>query len=171
MGLHHPSPQRFCPFQCTLIRLLGLGTVEHHFSRLAAARHVYEEALALQIPLTRYLTLTNLGILCLEMGEGASSRNYFDCAADLCRATLEKTPRLYVALYALALVRVSRSEGAEALATYRRAIGICRAEGVLRLALQDLDLLGRARPSAASIQDARDLLVSAFDGPGNTGGS
>src|SRR5205085_6962781 len=80
----------------------------------------------------------------------------------MCEALLAKTPNLYDALYHLALARLVSGQPDEAVATYRRALEVCSAKGVVQSALQDLALLKRVPQPVAGLAQAEALLVGAI---------
>jgi tetratricopeptide (TPR) repeat protein len=137
---------------------LGLGYVYHHLGQLADARRHYQEGLALEFLLTNYRCAVLLGILCSEAGQALEAQRYYMCGIDLCRALLAKTPTLVRPLYSLALAYLGNRQADEALGTYRRALEVCSAAGVVRDARQDLQLLGRVSPPVAKLDDVRQLL-------------
>jgi tetratricopeptide (TPR) repeat protein len=59
----------------------------------------------------------------------------------LCQQLLDKAPRLYDVLYHLALAQLGSGQPDEALATYRQALEVCSARGVVQEAIQILQLL------------------------------
>ena len=100
-----------------------------------------------------------LGILRLEQGNITGAQNTLGQGIALCRALLDKTPQLYRALYALALAQLASGEPAAALTTYRQAMEVCAAPGVVQGAQQVLGLLQRSAPPGASIEEALALLA------------
>ncbi len=142
----------------------GLGAVHHHRVNLADARRCYADALALDMPRTDYSCAVKLGVLCLEEGKAEDAQDYFARGIALCRALLEKTPRLYDALYELALAQLGGGQPDGALVTYRQALEVCAAKGVVQNALQDLRLLGRAVLPVAGLAEAVALLEKATEG-------
>lgn len=143
--------------------LKSLGNCYHHLNDLAKARRCYEEGFALEMPTTNYSCAIRLSILALEENRTAEAEDYFTRGIALCRALLEKTPRLYEALYALALAQLGSGQSDEAIATYRRALGVCSAKGVVQDALQELLLLKRAAPTTAGLLEAIALLERAIE--------
>jgi tetratricopeptide (TPR) repeat protein len=141
---------------------LGLAYVYHHLGHLADARRHYHEGLALEFPLTNYRCAILLGILCLEEDQALEARQHGARGIELCRALLAKTPTLVRPLYSLALAYLGQRQADAALDTYRRALEVCAAPGVVRDALQDLQLLGRVSPPAAKLADVTQLLQEAM---------
>ncbi|MBM3236396.1 tetratricopeptide repeat protein [Candidatus Poribacteria bacterium] len=143
------------------IALFNIGEAHHHLGNLAEAHRYYEEAFALDIPSTNYSCAVKLGILCLEEGKAEEARDHFVRGITLCRVLLENTPRLYDALYHLALAQLGNGQSDDALATYRQALEVCSAKGVVQNALQDLRLLGRAPLAVAGLDEAVAILERA----------
>jgi tetratricopeptide (TPR) repeat protein len=141
---------------------LALAMLNHHKGNLSNARRCYGDALAFDFPETKYSCTVKLGILCLEEGKAEEARDYFARGIALCRELLEKTPRLYDALYHLALAQLGIGQSDEALATYRQALEVCSAKGVVQNALQDLRLLQRAAQPVAGLEEAIVLLSEAI---------
>jgi tetratricopeptide (TPR) repeat protein len=142
--------------------LLGLGGVHHHLGHVSAVRRAYEEALALDVPATNALCAIQLAILCLEQGDRAGAQDGFARGIAWCQALLEKTPTLYKALYALALAQLGSGQPEAALTTYRQALEVCPAPGVVQLARQALRLLQRAAQPVAGVAEALALLEQAM---------
>lgn len=142
--------------------LLLLGSIYHHLGESEDARHCYEEALALGFARVNYGSAVKLGILCLEEGKVEEAQDYFARGIALCRELLDKTPRLYDALYALALAQLGSGQPEEALANYRQALEVCSTKGVVQAALQDLALLQRTAQPAAKLAEAEALLKEAM---------
>jgi tetratricopeptide (TPR) repeat protein len=144
-------------------RLTGLGNAHHHLGDLGEARRCYEEAFGLDIPTNNYDCATRLGILSLEETRTAEAEDYFMRGIALCRALLEKTPRLYEALYNLGLAQLGSGQSEEAIAIYRQALEVCSAKGIVQVALQELRLLKRAAPTTAGIAEVQALLEGALN--------
>lgn len=144
-------------------RLAGLGHAYHYLNDLPEARRCYAEAFALDLPTTNYSCAIRLGILGLEENKTADAEDYFTRGITLCRALLEKTPRLYGALYTLALAQLGSGQPDEAIATYRQALEVCAAKGVVQSALQDLALLKRVPKGVAGLEEAEALLLEAIE--------
>ena len=140
---------------------LGLAYVYHHLGFLAEVRGHYQEGLALEFPLTNYRCAILLGILCLEEDQALEARQHGARGIELCRALLAKTPTLVRPLYSLALVYLGNRQADDALATYRRALEVCSAQGVVRDALQDVQLLRRISPAVAKVDEVTQLLEAA----------
>jgi tetratricopeptide (TPR) repeat protein len=136
----------------------ALGMLNHLLGNLADASRYYEDAFTFDLPETKYSSAIRLGILCLEEGKAEEAQDYFTHGIALCRELLEKTPRLYDVLYHLALAQLSTGQSDEALATYRKALEVCSAKGVVQGALQDLELLRRAAPHVMGVTEAIALL-------------
>jgi tetratricopeptide (TPR) repeat protein len=143
----------------------GLAYTYHRLGHLAEARRHYHEGLALEYLLTNYRCATLLGILCLEEDQVREAQYYCTRGIDLCRALLDKTPTLVRPLYSLALAYLGNWQADEALATYRRALEVCSAQGVVQNALQDVQLLGRVSPPVAKVDEVMQLLTEARDRP------
>jgi tetratricopeptide (TPR) repeat protein len=140
---------------------LGLAYAYHHLGNLTEARRFYHEGLALEYPATNYRCAVPLGILCLEEGQVLEAQHYYTRGIDLCRALLDKTPTLVRPLYSLALAYLGNGQPDEALATYRRALAVCSATGVVRDALQDVQLLRRVSPPVAKLEEVTQVLQEA----------
>lgn len=140
---------------------LGLAYVYHHLGHLAEARRHYHEGLALEFLLTHYRCAILLGILCLEEDQALEAQEHCTRGIALCRALLDKTPTLVRPLYSLALAYLGNGQPDEALATYRRALEVCSALGVVRDALQDVQLLRRISPAVAKVDEVTQLLEAA----------
>ena len=140
---------------------LGLAYAYHHLGNLAEARRAYHEGLALEYPLTHYRCAILLGILCLEEDQVLEAQQHCTRGINLCRALLDKTPNLVRPLYSLALAYLGNGQPDEALATYQRALEVCSAQGVVRDALQDLQLLRRISPAVAKVDEVTQLLEAA----------
>jgi tetratricopeptide (TPR) repeat protein len=141
---------------------LGLAYVSHHLGHPAEARRSYHEGLALEFLWTNYRCAILLGILCLEESQVLEAQHYYTRGIDLCHALLDKTPHLVRPLYSLALAYLGNRQPDDALDTYRRAFEVCSATGVVRDALQDVQLLKRASPSVAKLADVTQLLQEAM---------
>jgi len=140
---------------------LGLAYVYHHLGHLAEARRHYHEGLALEFLLTHYRCAILLGILCLEEDQALEAQQHGTRGIDLCRALLDKTPNLVRPLYSLALAYLGHGQPDEALDTYRRALEVCAAPGIIRDALQDVHLLRRISPAVAQLDEVTQLLEAA----------
>jgi tetratricopeptide (TPR) repeat protein len=140
---------------------LGLAYVYHHLGYLAEARRHYHEGLALEFLLTHYRCAILLGILCLEEDQAREAQQLCTRGIDLCRALLDKTPHLVRPLYSLALAYLGNQRPDEALDTYRSALEVCSAPGVVRDALQDVQLLRRISPAVAKVDEVTQLLEAA----------
>jgi hypothetical protein len=130
---------------------LGLAYAYHHLGRLAEARRAYHEGLACEFLLTNYRCAILLGILCAEDGQVLEAQHHFRRGIDRCRALLDKTPDLFRPLYSLALAYLGNRQPHNALPTYQRAVAVCAAPGVVRDALQDVQLLRRISPAVAQV--------------------
>jgi tetratricopeptide (TPR) repeat protein len=144
---------------------LGLAYVFHHLGHRAEARRHYHEGLALEFLLTHYRCAILLGILCSEEGHVLEAQHHYTRGIDLCRALLDKTPTLVRPLYSLALAYLGNGQPDEALTTYRRALEVCTASGVVRDALQDVRLLKRLSPTVAKLDEVTQLLEAARGSP------
>ena len=144
---------------------LGLAYAYHHLGNLTEARRFYQEGLALEYPATNYRCAILLGILCSEEGHVLEAQHHYTRGIDLCRALLDKTPTLVRPLYSLALAYLGNGQPDEALATYRRALEVCTAPGVVRDALQDVHLLKRLSPTVAKLDEVTQLLEAARGSP------
>lgn len=142
--------------------LMGSGNADHHLNDLAEARRCYAKALDLDMPTTNYNCAIRLGILSLEENKTAEAVDYFARGIALCGALLEKTPRFYGALYTLALAQLGQGKPDEALATYRQALQVCPAKGVVQSALQNLALLKRVPKAVAGLDEAEAVLLDAI---------
>ena len=140
---------------------LGLAYAHHHLGHRAEARRHYHEGLALEFLLTHYRCAILLGILCAEEGHVLEAQRHYTRGIDLCRALLDKTPTLVRPLYSLALAYLGHGQPDEALATYRSALEVCAAPGVVRDALQDVQLLRRISPAVSKVDDVTQLLEAA----------
>jgi tetratricopeptide (TPR) repeat protein len=134
--------------------LLGLGQLYHEIGQLDKAKSCLSDALAMDIPEINYKCSVRLGILCLEEGDHRGAQDYFERTISMCQALLERTPNSYEPLYALALAQVGSGRPDEALTTYRKALEVCAAQGVVRDALEDLRLLQRAAVLIEGIERA-----------------
>jgi tetratricopeptide (TPR) repeat protein len=141
---------------------LGLAYAYHHLGNLTEARRFYHEGLALEYPATNYRCAIPLGILCLEEGQVLEAQHYYTRGIDLCHALLAKTPHLVRPLYSLALAYLGNRQPDDALDTYRRAFEVCSAPGVVRDALQDVQLLKRVSPPVVKLDDVTQLLQEAM---------
>lgn len=143
--------------------LRGLGTAHLHLRNLVDACRYYEESLTLDIPSTNFSCAAKLGILCLEERNVEKAQDYFSRGVVLCRVMLEKTANFYDAHYTLALAQLGWGQPDEGLATYRQALQVCSAKGLVQEALQDLRMLQRAAPATQGLQAATDLLRAAIE--------
>jgi tetratricopeptide (TPR) repeat protein len=141
--------------------LMRLAQVHHDAGRPDQARGHYERGLQIGLPPCNVVCATQLGVLCLETGRAAEARGYFEQGMSLCRGLLDKTPRLYDALYLLALGQLSSGRPEEALASYRQALEVCSAPGVVGDALQDVRRLQGLRPPPEGLGRAVRLLEQA----------
>ncbi|MGB7291033.1 MAG: tetratricopeptide repeat protein [Thermodesulfobacteriota bacterium] len=140
--------------------LLQFGHIKQLLGHLDEALRCYEQALALNEPLNNYRSSVKLGIVCSQMGDADSARTYFNRAWELCGDVLEKTPRLYDAIYHLSISMLFAGKKDGAIANYRRAVEVCSAKGVVEDALRDLRLLGQVANPPYGVQDAITLLES-----------
>jgi tetratricopeptide (TPR) repeat protein len=140
---------------------LGLAYAYHHLGHLTEARRAYHEGLALAYPLTHYRCAILLSLLCLEADQVLEAQDHGTRGIALCRALLDKTPTLVRPLYSVALAYLGHRQPHEALAAYRRALEVCSAAGVVRDALQDVQLLRRIAPAVAQVDDVTQLLEAA----------
>jgi tetratricopeptide (TPR) repeat protein len=140
---------------------LGLGYACHHLGDLTAARRAYHEGLTLAFPLTHYRCVVLLGILGAEEGHGLEAQHHYTCGIDFCRALLARTPHLFRPLYSLALAYLGNRQPHDALVTYQQALAVCSAPGVVRDALQDVQLLRRISPGIAKWDEVTQLLEAA----------
>jgi cytochrome c-type biogenesis protein CcmH/NrfG len=140
--------------------LLDLGMAHHSLVRLSEARHAYEESLRLDFPTTNYRCAVMLG---LEQGDTPGAQEALTHGIALCRALLEKTPHLYRPLYVLALAHLARGEPETAFMTYRQALAVCAAPGVVQGAQQALWLVQRVTPLRAGVTDALALLAQVHE--------
>lgn len=138
--------------------LLGLGTIHHHLGHLADAMKCYREALSLDMPSTNYSCAIRLGLLWLEQGKKKDADKYLKRGLHLCSNLLKREPKLRETLYILALGQIASEQVKEALVTYRRALEVCSATGVVQDALDDLKLLKRIPAPVAGVQKASQLL-------------
>jgi tetratricopeptide (TPR) repeat protein len=112
--------------------------------------------------MVEYRCAIELGILCLQEGKAEGAQDSFGRGIDLCRSLLDKTPNLYEALYYLALAQLSSGHLDEALGTYRRALDVCRARGVVKTGLRDLELLRRMAHPVKGLDESIALLEGAM---------
>jgi tetratricopeptide (TPR) repeat protein len=140
-----------------------IGFVQHHLCNLPEARRCYEEALALDITSANYGSSVRLGILCLGEGKVEEAQEHFARGITLCGELLEKTPRLYNVLYHLGLAQLGSGESDEAFATYRQALEVCSAKGVVQEALMDLRLLERVAGGVEGLEQALVLLKAVVE--------
>lgn len=138
--------------------LEGMGHAHHHLSNLADARRCYMDALVLDAPTSNFTCAILLGILCREEGKADEARDYLARGIALCRALLDKTPNYYRALYLLAFAQLGSGQPDTALTTYRQALDICPAKGVVQGELQELRLLERAAQQVAGLAEVVALL-------------
>lgn len=143
--------------------LYCLGESYYHSGNLVEAKGKYQEGLSLNFPTTKFSCAVKLGILSLEQGNSDQAGGYFGQGIDLCHMLLEKTPTLYDALYFIALAQLGLGRFEESLATYRRAISICLARGIIKGALRDVYLLQRAAPHTMGLAQVIQLLSEALD--------
>lgn len=142
--------------------LVGLGMVYHNEGNLVDAHRCYTDAVKLQIPKSHYSCEPRLGILCLEEEEPAKAEEHFSRGIEMCQTLLAKTPNLCDALYHLALTQLGRGQPDEAIATYRRALDVCSAKGIVQSALQDLALVKRVAHPVAGLSEAGAMLLLAI---------
>lgn len=142
--------------------LLGIGMIQHSLGNLPEASRNFKEALKLDIPKSHYSCSPRLGIVRLEEGFTKEADDHLARGIRECEALLEKTPKLYDALYHLALAELAKEQPDRALATYRRAIETCAAKGVLMNSLRDVRLLTRLPAPLLGLRDAESLLAEAL---------
>jgi tetratricopeptide (TPR) repeat protein len=143
--------------------LVDLGRSCHQDGNLAEARRCYQEALALDLPRSNYRSAVLLGIACLEQGAAGPASTHLAGGLELCRAMVAKTPEFYEAWYHMGLAQFALGQNEAALASYRQAVGVCSAQGAVDGALQDLQLLGRAKDCGPAIRDAVKALEAASE--------
>ena len=169
LDIAHEAEDRWGKSSC----LLGLGRTLLAMESLSKARQHCEEALALDVPATRYQAAVVLGITLFyqkDLNVGAAFTN----ATSSCQKILEKTGRLYEARYALAAAFVgvavcdpdwgeeARRAGllSPALKEYRLALENCAAPGVIQDAICELKLFRAA--GIEGLDPAFELLQSAY---------
>ena len=138
-----------------------LGMLNHYQGDLSSAHRYYEDTLASNLPFISFSCAVKLGILCLEEEEIESAQQYLKRGIALCQARLEKTPRLYDVRYHLALAQLAIGKADDALTTYRQALEICSAKGVIESARQDLQSLQRAAQPVEGVERVLLLLEKA----------
>jgi tetratricopeptide (TPR) repeat protein len=138
-----------------------LAQIHHEAGQLGDARQYYERGMGVGLLPSNYPCAVKLGILGLEEGKAAEAGEHFARGLAMCDALLEKSPRLYDALYLRALAELGGGRPTAALASYRQALGICSARGVVQGAIRDVRLVQRALPTAARAREAVDLLEGA----------
>ncbi|MBF0534312.1 MAG: tetratricopeptide repeat protein [Nitrospirae bacterium] len=141
--------------------LLNLAYAFHYHSNLSDAEQYYRESLKLEYPLDNCQSAVLLGLLLLEKGKSADAEDSIKRGISICREILEKTPDLFKQLYKLALALLASGDSQASLETYRKALTICSAKGVVKLALIDLNLLERAAPNIEGLANARQMLTDA----------
>jgi tetratricopeptide (TPR) repeat protein len=139
--------------------LVDLGMLHHFLGHLTEAGLAYAEALRLDFPTTNYCCAVMLGLLRLEQGDTPGAQEALIHGITLCHALLEKTPHLYRPLYTLALAHLASGRPDIALATYRQAVAVCAAPGVVQGAQHALTLLQRVAPPLAGVTDTLVLLA------------
>jgi tetratricopeptide (TPR) repeat protein len=136
--------------------------------QLDEARDLYQRSLPIGLPPCSFECATKLGMICLQGGRTEEAQGSFSQALMMCRALLDRTPRLYDALYHLALAQLGSGRHAEAEVTYQRALEVCAAAGVVREALHDARSLQRVRPEPAGLGRILQLLGDAVTCSGQT---
>lgn len=136
----------------------GLAQLHHAAGRLDEARVHYERGLAIGLPPSNCRCAVKLGVLHLEQGRPADAADCFHRGLAMCAALLEKTPRLYEILYLRALAELGHGRVAAALDSFREALGVCSARGVVEGAILDVRLLQRAVPTANGLSEILILL-------------
>jgi tetratricopeptide (TPR) repeat protein len=137
---------------------LHLGKVWHHSGDWLKAKEFYGESARLDQSATKYIATMGLGIIGLNEDQREDAIEYFSQGSDLCRELLDKTPSLWEPMQYLALCQLAQGKAAEAKATYKRALEICNAKGVVKAALRELDVLYHAEPELKGIEDVRVML-------------
>jgi tetratricopeptide (TPR) repeat protein len=110
-------------------------------------------------------------MLSLEQGDQAGAQDFFARGSALCQALLTKTPRLYRALYTLALAQLGSGQPDAALPTYQQALAVCAATGVVQEQLHVLRLLQSSPQPVARLEEALTLLERALVKEEATSGS
>jgi len=105
------------------------------------------------VPETNYRFVGRLGILNLEEKKPDQASQSLNCCAKACHEVLGKAPEFYEAMYFLGLVQLGRGEVEEARGLYETALRMCGAGGAVSIALQDLEMLRRAAPQLAGLDD------------------
>ena len=143
--------------------LRNLAFSYHSVGHLEKAEPCYTEALDLAIVETAPSSAVLLGIISLERNNHKKAQQYLNRGITLCREALTKSPELYEQLYTLALALLAQGEVDESVRTYRRALKVCSAKGVVKVALMDLTLLERAAPSTQGLAEVRAFLNEAME--------
>ncbi len=138
-----------------------MGFIWHCLGKRAEAHQCYEEGLNLDVPETNYRLATRMGILWLDNGDNTKAAAFLSQGEDKCRKVIDKNPRFYEARYIMGLVQTARGH-AKGSSAYPQALALCPAEGVIRAALRDLELLCRIKPEPPGCGDALQLLRSAI---------
>ena len=162
-------------------QLLRLGKALLVNGKLSEAQRQFEEALALDMPTTSSEAALALGIVLL-LRRDSTARDAFGDAASRCRSLLGKTAEFCRPRYTLAAALVGQAVCdarwadederatllAPALAEYCQSLETCAALGVVRDAVQDLELVCAA--GIKGLAPAFELLEDAVEPTGTDGG-
>jgi tetratricopeptide (TPR) repeat protein len=140
--------------------LTGLGRAMLATGKIEQAQSRFTEALDHNVPEVRHIAALGLAITLLRMQLAKEAEAAFQNTIDFCESMLKVEPRLFEQRYTLATALVGCAvcqAGWEGRATeleaacdsYQRALANCRARGVIRSTLLDLELMqqeGTANP-------------------------
>jgi len=149
--------------RCSAYAFNGLGQAIHHQGNVQEAKGYYEQALELDVPEVSHRAAVNLGIVALAQGDPQKARHLFEDAVGYCKKLIEDFPLFYEAVYHRAVAELGLGATSGASKTLESALGICSAKGVLKEANQCLQLLERAKPDLAGLQEASEMLRAAAD--------
>ena len=136
-----------------------LAILNHFLGICEPAYNHYKKALTYNIFSFNPFILARFGILCIEMGRKEEAEEILVRGLALYAEIVEKSPRLYEiwSYYGLAQLAVGKED--EACLSYRTALKICHAPGVVKIMIRDLGLLRRANPANTGIEKINNLLA------------
>jgi tetratricopeptide (TPR) repeat protein len=141
------------------VALPALGRAYQHAGNAEAARAAYEEAIGFLYPYAESTSLMRLGVLQLQQGQHDTALVTLQRAIEMTGGLLAKTPQLVDARLDLALGQLAIGEHQDAFENVRQATAGCAAKGILRVALQDFQLLEQA--TGQGLEEVITVLESA----------
>lgn len=138
--------------------LQGIGVAHHRLGGLSEARTALAEAYDLGFARNQYACSVRLGMLCLQADEPEQARDHLSEGIRLCEVQTEKAGKLYDVLFHLGMAHLCLGRPGDALGTFRQALEVCSAKGVVQYFLGDLRLLQSSPYQPECISEATAVL-------------